>query len=85
MKSLLAIVLGIVLAGCAATTPPTTTYRTTWCNLDEIRAADGVTLYVYSSPQGNIVIARDAQGHMCGVASGRQIDTAIAECLKAMK
>ena len=84
MKRFLAFAV-LALAGCATGQKPVATYSPEWCELSEFHGTDGTTLYVYTSPQGNVVVARDKDGHLVATASGRQVSASIEEAVKAIE
>lgn len=84
MKILAAIVLALSLVGCTSGAKPVATYDPAWCEVSEIVMEDGTHLYVYTSPQGNIIIARDVDGKMVGVGTGDHLDLALENIIKKL-
>lgn len=87
MKKFLASVLtSLALVGCASTAKaPVETYASVWCELAVYALPDGVKVYLYTSPQGNLMIVRGPDGRMIGCATGRHVDTAVDNVLELLK
>ena len=85
MKKLIAVaVLAIALVGCAPGAKPSANYDPAWCELSEFATKDGTTIWIYTSPQGNLVVARNKDGKIVAAASGRYVTSAVDDVLQAL-
>ncbi|MCE9582886.1 MAG: hypothetical protein K8T20_10360 [Planctomycetes bacterium] len=74
-----------LLAGCSTATKPAADFDPSWCEVSELHAADGTVLWIYTSPQGNLIVARGADGRLVATGSGREVTTCIEDATKALQ
>lgn len=82
MRKLLAVAVLAMLSGCTTGAKPAAAYDPQWCELSEFIMQDGTHIYIYTSPQGNIVVARDKDGHMVATANGKHVDLALEDVIE---